>query len=48
MNMLFPGWLEQLHRTLYVAFLNALYVEDIFRALNPFASRTRLTKPNRI
>lgn len=48
MKMLFPSWLEQLHRKLYVTFLNALYVEDIFRALNPFASRTRFTKPNRI
>lgn len=48
MKMLFPEWLEQLHRKLYVAFLNALYVEDIFRALNPLAGRTRSTKPHRM
>lgn len=48
MKMPFPGWLEHLHRKLYVAFLNALYVEDLFRALNPFADRTRSTKSYRI
>lgn len=48
MKMPFPGWLEHLHRKLYVAFLNALYVEDLFCALNPFADRTRSTKSYRI
>ncbi|MBS0152251.1 MAG: NADH-quinone oxidoreductase subunit L [Nitrospira sp.] len=48
MKMPFPRWLEYLHRKLYVAFLNALYVEDLFRTLKPFADRTRFTKSYRI
>jgi len=34
-----PGWLEEIQATLYVTFLNGLYVEDVLRALNPFSGR---------
>ncbi len=48
MKMLLPVWAEQLHRRLYVAFLNALYVEDILHRLNPFSRRARPRKPYRV
>lgn len=48
MRMLLPGWLEQLHRKLYMASLNALYVEDILRRLNPFLRDIRSRKFDRI
>ena len=34
-RILLPAWLERLHTRLYVAFLSALYIEDIVRALRP-------------
>lgn len=36
-RLLLPAWLEHMHTRLYVAFLNALYVEDALRALKPGA-----------
>jgi NADH-quinone oxidoreductase subunit L len=33
-RLLLPAWLEPLHTRLYVAFLNALYVEDALQALS--------------
>lgn len=48
MKMPFPGWLKHLHRKLYVAFLNALYVEDLFHTLKPFTDRTPSTKSYRV
>lgn len=31
-----PPWLDRLHSRLYVAFLNALYIEDLLQAASPF------------
>lgn len=48
MKMLLPGWVEQLYRRLYVTFLNALYVEDVLRRVNPSSRGVRSTKASRI
>jgi NADH-quinone oxidoreductase subunit L len=40
-RLLLPGWLERLHTRLYVAFLNALYIEDIIRIVRPERSPVR-------
>jgi NADH-quinone oxidoreductase subunit L len=34
-RVLLPGWLDELHTRLYVAFLSALYIEDILRVIAP-------------
>lgn len=48
MKMILPEWLEPLYGKMYVTFLNALYVEDILRAMSPFSKRVRSTKLHRI
>ena len=40
-RLLLPSWLERLHTRLYVAFLSALYVEDIVRVVRPERSAVR-------
>lgn len=39
-----PLWLSRFHTRLYVAFLNALYIEDLLQAASPFSRRVRLPK----
>jgi NADH-quinone oxidoreductase subunit L len=36
-RLLLPAWLDRVQTRLYVAFLNALYVEDVLRAFGPGA-----------
>lgn len=36
-----PPWLGRIHQRLYVAFLNALYIEDLLQAVSPSSRRAR-------
>ncbi|HJR75387.1 MAG TPA: proton-conducting transporter membrane subunit [Nitrospiraceae bacterium] len=45
-RLLLPTWLERFHTRLYVAFLNALYIEDIIRIARPERSTVRRYREN--